>query len=324
MSRNLSLRSLTRRDLLRGLATASALGSSSLISPFLGSTRLQGAENRPSVQLGFSLYGMRSLETVAAIQLCHAIGYRSVELAVMSGWPCDSLALEPEESARIGRALRDADMRLAGLMEHLILLGTPEQHDQNLQRLRRAMALGKQWSPDRPVVVETILGGRPGEWESTRDAMRERLVDWREVAAETGGVVAIKPHVSGTVHLPEQALWLAEQLDSPHLRLAYDYSHYQLRGLDLERTLRQLLPFTAFIHVKDAEGSADRVRFLLPGEGSVDYRRYFEILREVEYAGDVVVEVSGQIHGQADYDARRAAEQSFLALAKPHGEVFGD
>jgi sugar phosphate isomerase/epimerase len=295
---------ISRRTLLGGLA----VGSLRLCCP-------AWATETSDIGLGFSLYGMRGLDPVVALQLCRDIGYGSVEIPVMADWPCDGLRIHDEEVARIRRALRENHLRLAGLMENLHLLADEEQHHENLRRLARAIELGRLWDPDRTPVVETILGGRPSRWPQDREAMRDRLRTWRQVAEEARGVVAIKPHVSGTVHLPEQALWLIEQVDSPAIRLAYDYSHYQLRGEKLEATLDQLLPLTAFIHVKDARGDADRVAFLLPGEGTIDYPKYFEILVERKYKGEVVVEVSGQIHAREGYDARAAAKASYGVLA---------
>jgi sugar phosphate isomerase/epimerase len=304
---------LSRRTLLGG---AAALWLS-------GASRGWSRQQPGPPGIGFSLYGMRQLDPVQAVMLCRQIGYDSVELPLMADWPCDSLQLDPTRAAQIGAALRDTGTRLAGLMANLPLLVGPEQHEQHLRRLAKAIELGRLWAPDQTPVVETILGGRPDRWDADRDAMLRRLESWRDVAEHAGGVVAIKPHVAGTVHLPDQALWLVEQLDSPHVRLAYDYSHYQLRGASLEETLHRLLPVTSFIHVKDARGTPDRVTFLLPGEGTVDYRRYFEILIEREYRWDVVVEVSGQIHSRPDYQPESAARASYAPLVRARAEARG-
>jgi inosose dehydratase len=137
--------------------------------------------------------------------------------------------------------------------------------------------------------------------------------------AEAKVVLAVKAHVGNACHTPEQLLWLLQQVDSPWLKAAYDYSHFQLRGLELESSLKTLLPHTVFIHVKDAAGEAGKFRFLLPGEGAgqqrTDYAAYFRQLATSGYRGDVVVEVSGQIHSQPGYDPVTAARKSYQPLA---------
>ena len=149
-------------------------------------------------------------------------------------------------------------------------------------------------------------------------AVRDRVASPppARVAEAARTVIAIKAHVGGAVHTPEAALWLWRQADSPWIKLAYDYSHFQLRSFSLEQSLRAMAPQTAFIHVKDSRGDAARVQFLLPGEGDIDYAAYLRLLHEARYAGYVVVEVSGQIHGKPGYDPIAAARKSYQHLAR--------
>lgn len=267
------------------------------------------------IGIGFSLYGMRSLALDAALRACRDIGYDCVELPVMADWPGDSAQLTADDKRRLRDTLATTGLRLGAVMENLSLLGPPASHAANLERLRGAGRLARELVPASPPVIETILGGRPEQWESVRDAMVERLRDWARVADEAGVLIAVKPHVGGALHAPDGAAWLIEQVGSRGIRAAFDYSHYQLRGLPLDACLDQLLPVTAFIHVKDGRGTADKFQFLLPGEGTIDYVDYFRRLVAGKYAGDVMVEVSGQIHSQPGYDPLRAARKSFQTLA---------
>ena len=141
--------------------------------------------------------------------------------------------------------------------------------------------------------------------------MIDRLADWARAGQAAETVIAVKSHVSGALHRPEDAKWLVDQVNSPWIRLVYDYSHFQLRNFDLAQSLKMLLSDTVFIHVKDARGTAQSVEFLLPGEGTIDYIAYFQTLKAAAYRGPVVVEVSGQIHGRPGYDPREAARKSY-------------
>ena len=132
--------------------------------------------------------------------------------------------------------------------------------------------------------------------------------------------LAVKAHVSNATQRPEQLLWLLKQVASPWLAGAYDYSHFQLQGLKLADTLAALLPHTAFIHVKDTEHARGKRGFLLPGEGSIDYAEYFRLLARSDYRGDVVVEVSGQVFGQARLRPAGRRSQVLQSPRAGHGE----
>jgi inosose dehydratase len=274
------------------------------------------AEPRPpaGIQLGFSLYGMKSLPLAEVCEVCAKIGYESVELALNPGFPADPKQLPPATRRELGRRLKDLNLALAGLMDNLSLLADPTAHRAHLDRIQAAAELARDLAPQTPPILETVLGGKPAEWENVKTKMAEQLRAWAEVAGREKITLAIKPHVGSAAHLPAHALWLLEQARSPWIKLAFDQSHYQLRGLPLADTLQALLPHTSFIHVKDADGDAAKFQFLLPGEGKTDYADYFARLRKANWRGPVVVEVSGMIFNKPGYDPIAAAKRCFAKL----------
>ena len=303
---------ITRRQSLAcaaGLAGSLALSSSA-----------PAADDSP-IGLGFSLYGMKSLPLAKALQTCREIGYDCVELPLMPGWPADPEKLAFSARKELKSALEKSGLRLSALMENLALLADEKTHAANLERLKLAAHLAHELVPDKPPLIETVLGGKPAEWDSVKEKMGERLKDWAKVAEEKNIVVAIKAHVGNALHTPADAAWLLEQVGSKFVRLAYDYSHFGLQKISLESSLDTLLPHTVFIHVKDAEGDAAKFQFLLPAERENHYAEYFKLLAKKKYRGDVVVEVSGQIHSRPGYDPVDAAKKCYEPLAAAMREV---
>jgi sugar phosphate isomerase/epimerase len=291
---------LSRRDWLFTAATA-------LLPP------------EPPIALGFSLYGMKSLSLADAITACSKIGYDGVELALMPGYSAEPKRLTAAHRKTLRTQLADAKLKLHGLMENLAEPASDADHAKNLDRLKAAAELGHALSPDAPPPIETILGGKPADWDKVKDPLVERLGDWAKLAADAKTVIAVKPHVGNSLHRPEDAVWLLKQVNSPWLKLAYDFSHYVLRGLKLGDTMDAILPHTAFIHVKDAKGTAEKFEFLLPGEHGVDYADYAKRLRAAKCRVPVVVEVSGMISNKPGYDPVQAAKQSYKNLAAAFG-----
>jgi len=273
----------------------------------------------PPIGLGFSLYGMKSVPLADAIQACAAIGYDGVELALMPGYAAEPKILSPADRKTLQKRLADSGLKLHGLMENLVGAAADADHAKNLDRLKAAAELGHALSPEAPPPIETILGNKPAEWDAIRDRLTKRLEDWAKVAAAAKTVIAVKPHVGNALHRPDDAVRLVKAIGSPWLKLAYDFSHFTLRGLKLGDTMDAILPHTAFIHVKDAAGTAEKFEFLLPGERGTDYADYAKRLRAANCRMPVVVEVSGMISGKPGYDPVAAAKKCHSSLKNAFG-----
>jgi sugar phosphate isomerase/epimerase len=269
----------------------------------------------PTLELGFSLYGMKSMPLADALRTCSEIGYKNVELPLNPGFPTELAVLTEEKRRELRELLATNHLAVSALMLNLSLVATDAQHADNLARITAAGKLAHELNAENPPLVETVLGGKPAEWDALKDRMAERLRDWAKAAAEAKIAVALKAHVGSAVNSPERLLWLLEQVKSPAIVVGYDYSHFELAGLALADTLRALLPQTRFIHVKDTTGDSAKFQFLLPGQGRTDYGAYFALLRELGYRGPIVVEVSAQVFNKPGYDPVQAARESYAALA---------
>ena len=295
------MRSVTRRSLLAALAAAASLR----------------AQDEPSpLRLGFSLYAMQEFRPGDAVEIVGRIGYQAIEICLLDDYPTTPASFKPGDRNQLAYQLKDLDLKLAGMMDMLKLDTDEPTHAANLERIKAAAELGRHLSPAAPPPIETVLGGRPAEWEAVKEPMAERLHDFAKVAREADQTIAIKAHVSSAVNTPERLLWLLKQVRSRHIRAAYDYSHFQLAGLTIEGTVRDLGPEIAFVHVKDAEGTAAEPKFLLPGEGDIDYPLLFESLIGQGFEGSVVVEVSKQLQRIEGYHPIQAADDSFEYLAE--------
>ena len=302
----MSVSAIPRREFLQATATSAALAA-------LGATAIAAPPAR--IGFGFSLYGMRSLQVAEALKVCAEIGYSGVELACLKDWPCDAAALTRADRAAVRSQLNDLALDLPGLMENLGLAVSAAQHQTNLERLKAVCELAHDLASDEAPVIETVLGGKPTEWESLRDKMVIALRDWERVASSHKTVVAIKAHISGALHTPQDAKWLVQQIDSPWIRLVYDYSHFQRQKLDLKESLTAMIRETVFVHIKDNITTDGKTEFALPGDArDIDYAEYLTLLRNGGYRGAVVVEVSAQVSGKPGYDPVAAAKRCYANI----------
>jgi sugar phosphate isomerase/epimerase len=307
---------LSRRE---WLATTSALAMNHAMRTAFAAEKMK---RRPL--LGFSLYGMKTLALSEALAQCAAIGYRCVELPVLADWPADTAKFSAAAQKEFRAGLEKNKLRLTALMENLPLLGDETKHRSNLQRLKSAAEVARSLSSTDPPLVETVLGGKPAEWETVKQQFVDRLGEWATVMQQTEVKLAVKAHISNAIQRPEQLAWVLNQVNNPWLTAAYDFSHFELQKLDCRDTLKPLAERMTFVHVKDAQGEPGKFQFLLPGEGTIDYDRLFGALAQAGYSGDILVEVSGQIFSKAGYDPIAAAKKSYAALAPAMKHFGGD
>ena len=260
-----------------------------------------GNSNTKPVGLSFGTYGHGMLNWEDSLELIFRTGYDGLELAVLPDWPTAPERLSRHDRGRLRGRLADLGLHLPALLDSLQAMHPVQSHEENLERLRRAVDLGADLSPGSPPIFETVLGRAPDEWEEVKSRMVDEVGDWARVAADAQTVICFKPHAGNAVNNVERSLWIVEQVGSLYFRCTYDYSHLWLAGLELVPSLEALLPVCPYIHLKDAQGERGSHRFLLPGDGETDYVELFRQLGQLGYGGFANVEVSAQIHRRDDY-----------------------
>jgi protein FrlC len=267
------------------------------------------------VRLGYSTWGMPQVDTERAVAHCSALGFDSLELAVIPGWPADAAGLDGPARRRLRRLFDDHGLELSGLVGNTELLVGEDEWAANRAALTSYLDLAADLQDGEPLSVSCTSGGEHGGWADAREEIAERFGELARLAHERGVLVAAEPHVACALHRPEQARWLLDQVASPALALTLDISHFNVQGIAMEAAVAELGPATVISHVKDERGLWPGFDFLIPGEGEMDYPRYLRALDAVGYEGDVAVEISVFVQRRPDYDALAAATTSYRVLA---------
>lgn len=218
-------------------------------------------------------------------------------------------------SAADRRQIRGTGFPIPTMIESFNTMASDDVHRATLDRIRAAAVLAHDLNAGEPPILQTVLGGKAGDWLKIRDTMAARLADWGRVAAENKIQLAVKAHAMNAVDTPERLLSLLAQVNNPAVVAIYDYGHFQLRDLTIEESMDQMISRTRFITVKDSKLVDGKPVFLLPGQGTIDYSRYFRKVKACGWKGWVLVEVSSQVFKAAGYDPIRAAEKSYSHLA---------
>jgi inosose dehydratase len=265
----------------------------------------------PAIRLEIGNYGMQALAVDRALALIRETGYDGAELCCLPDWPSEPKRLD----AAARRRIRESGLPIPTLLEAFNLSAPAEDLGRVPDRIRAAAELAHDLAPSHPPILQSVLGGRPGEWEKGRDAMAARLAQWARAAGENRIRLAVKAHAMHAADTPGKLLWLLDRVNHPALTGIYDYGHFQLAGLGMEESMDALLSRSAFLTLKDSKLENGKPRFLLPGDGHIDYTRYFRKVKEIGWRGWALVEVTRQLQTQPGYDPERAARRSYAHLA---------
>jgi sugar phosphate isomerase/epimerase len=276
-----------------------------------------------AIKLGYGTYGMKGEDVFAAATRLRKIGYEALEIAVCPGWPTAPGNLDRATRRRLREHLHALGFAPPVLLASLAPLENGAALEAQRQEFEAVCALAADlnFGDAQPIVTSTIAGSQP-EWNTQRRFIHDRLLKWADAALHHGVILAIEPHVGGCFDLPDKAHWLMEHTRHPSLRLNFDFSHFNLLGLDLQRCLELCAPFAVHHHIKDGALRDGKPNFVLPGEGALNLDNY---MRAVEAAGlhmPVTVEVSAMVWRSPSYDPWAAAERTYAALDRARQNVL--
>jgi sugar phosphate isomerase/epimerase len=260
---------------------------------------------------------MPNIPIDTATAYCADLGFDGLELTVMPGWTTDAALLDRHARRHVRDLYDSHNLELCGFSGHIALLGdNGAPVAASLDRFRMYLDFASELQrPGERLSVCSTSSGSPGDWDAVKCELVERFGLLSEYADTIGVVVAAEPHVHAALHLPDQALWLVDQIRSPGFRIHFDISHFNVQGLDMDQVVAQLAPVSAHTHVKDERGVEPDFEFLIPGEGDMDYVRYLRAMANAAYEGHITVEISQRVQRRTGYDPFVAAARSYRVLA---------
>ncbi|MBQ6267535.1 MAG: TIM barrel protein [Clostridia bacterium] len=160
-------------------------------------------------------------------------------------------------------------------------------------------------------------------WESEPGKFIKNKKEFLQVNADAIRPWLAKAQACGVVLLSENLLWeasadpriiaeLVETVDSDWFGWCFDVGHAHASGFKPE-ILRKCAVSPMSLHIQDNDGTGDG--HLIPGDGTIDWNAFLDVLHEIGYLGDCVLEAHHQSLEAPD-DARDAILARLLTVAQ--------
>lgn len=293
------------------------------------------------MRIGFNTWSIASVPYQEFIPRLAQIGYTAIALSVVPGYTIggeyvanalDLAGLDADDRRRIKGGLQERGLALPSVVGNQSLLqDDPERHDAAMARLRASVDLCVELALDgQPTpTLNTGTGGRSGDLESKQQMLLDRLGELAEYARTRGVVVCIEPHVGAPVDTLERAEWLVQALASPHLRLDFDVSHFEVQCIPASDAVPRLAKLAGAAEIKDqrvysataregwvegngyGESGGRPFQFLLGGEGTFDVAGYLQLMRAQGWTDPISFEASVQCQARPGYDGLAEAARTY-------------
>ena len=139
--------------------------------------------------------------------------------------------------------------------------------------------------------------------------------------AEKNGVIILTENLLwGSSILPGVISELVKRVNHPNFGWCLDTGHLNCSGVTLD-SVREVSVVPLSLHVQDNHGLPCQDEHLLPGDGTIDWRSFLELLHDIHYQGDLVLEAHHQSLHAPD-DQREAILAELLRRAKKMNAYF--
>ena len=252
------------------------------------------------MKLAFSTNAFKDYTLVAAIEAIKKIGYSGVEIlcdiphAYPPSFGDDQLETTLQALSSHGISISNLNaftLYAIGDVHHpswieddLQARQARIQHTINCLRLARKLgAKNISTEPGGPVPAS----GDPGAYSKL---FASGVMMAAKVAEKEGVKLLIEPEPELLLENSSQFRRFMKSIDSDHVRLNFDISHFYCVGEDPAKLVQELSEFIEHFHLADIAPS--RVHnHLIPGTGAIDFRKVLDAIDGIGYKGFVTVEL---------------------------------
>jgi sugar phosphate isomerase/epimerase len=243
------------------------------------------------MKLAFSTLGCPHWELERIAQAARDYGYTSIELRAIGG-DLDLLTrpeLQPATVARTSRWLADQNLSIC-CVDTSCTFDSPDAGARRIQvdvALRHSELAAAVGSPLIRIFPDRI---QPGATRSeTRDHIAACL---REVALRGPSGVRVGLETHGDFARGSMAAEIVRLADHPNVALIWDVANSVAAGDSIEKAAREVGPYLAHVHLRDARPVEGDEHWLpvLAGRGAVSFADAVNALRGLEYDGYISFE----------------------------------
>lgn len=216
------------------------------------------------------------------MEIVAAAGYSGIELVnEFAKWSA-------EGTRRVRMKMRSLGLIVDAMAGGNVTLADPAGADKLTAQLAAHIAIAKDL--DCPRIILTSGNRVDGlSREAQHAACIENLKRLSELAAGSSIELLIEPidlleNKSAYLNSVTEGFEIVRAVDSPHVKVLYDFYHEQRASGNLIEKLEDNIDLVGLVHIADVPGRHE------PGTGEIDYRNIYRKLAELNYSKFIAME----------------------------------
>jgi inosose dehydratase len=279
----------------------------------LGATALPsiGFAQPRKLQIGYTalIWGAlpRSPENLApAVKDMSDLGFHKFETfaAILEDW---------ENKGTLGDLLAKNPVPLVSAYATVQLTDTSTRKE-NLAQLVRWGTIVKKHGGRFIVLAPNSVKREGYNFQDHRANIVAGLNEYAAAVTDLGLSTGLHQHTGTAVETRDEVYAVMEAVNTNHLKFAPDVGQLQKGGSDAAKVVKDFLPITVHMHLKDFVGGEHFAGYCPLGQGKVDLEAILNMMEGANPKANVMVELDGSRN--APYTPRETAEISKAYLQK--------
>ncbi len=269
--------------------------------------RGQSAAGAPGWRFSVMLWTLEKLAPFdRCLEMVAEAGYQGVELTG------EFHAWAPEEIARVMAKMRSLGLQFDLLSGMKSGFADPGGTDALMAELGKQFAMTKRLESGQVNLKSgpRIAGLSAAAQHAASVENLKRAADLAAAAKVQIVIEPIDPIENPTMYMTsvDEGFAIVREVNSPHVRVLYDFYHEQRAGGNLIEKLEQNIDWVGLVHVADVPGRHE------PGTGEIDYGNIYRKLKQLKY--DKFVTMEFYPSGEPVATLRKARLEAMEAAAR--------
>ncbi|PYR57751.1 MAG: xylose isomerase [Acidobacteria bacterium] len=177
--------------------------------------------------------------------------------------------------------------------DHTVQLMDASTRKENLAQLVKFGKVVKKYG-GRFVVLAPNGVKRDGyNFQEHRQAIVASLDEYAKAVTDLGLGTGLHQHTGTCVETRDEVYAVMEAVNTMHLKFAPDVGQLQKGGADAAKVVKDFLPITVHMHLKDFVGGPHFAGYCPLGQGKVDLKAILDMMESANPKANVMVELDG-------------------------------